>query len=228
MLGLILAASEPIPIEVVGGDGKAFSLFSAVAGSLLVALAAVIAAIVAARTANKRQRAQLDHDTEVRRREHIRDALDDAAEKLYEAFEALAVYELRIGEAEDARKRLETARDESSSEEVLAVATKALDQLQGQIEEVREETTSLLLAVQASEFRLSLRMGGEDPVVEAHLKVKESFRDLRRALDSGWQRSRTDEEIAACEKQGDESNGIYAQFFVAGERWNAANSSPAK
>jgi hypothetical protein len=214
---------RPVAVEVVGGDGKTLHIVLALAGSAFVAIAAIAAAVVAARTANRRQQAQLDHDMEVRRREHIRDALDQAAERLYELFEALAVYELRVEEAEQARSAFRTAEDmQEIDDALLREAETLVDDAHRELETAREESVPKLLAVQASEFRLGLRIGRNHPTSVSYQKAKLGFGELRKALDSGRTRDRSDDENAECAKRDDESNAAYENFFVAAEAWNAA------
>jgi hypothetical protein len=231
MLPLIFAASkvEPIAVEVVGGDGKFLHVLLALGGSAFVATAAIFAAIVAARTANQRQRAQLDHDSEVRRREHIRDALDTAAERLYEAFEALAVYELRIEEGEKARAALKKARDhEATSPDDLDQAKTLVDHIHDQIEEAIQQSASQLLAVQASEFQLKLRIGNDHPIVKAYERAKLGFAEIRKALDNGRIRDRTDGEKSTYEEVDKESATAYSDFLDASEVWNSGTVKAAE
>lgn len=224
MRTLILAArkAEPIAVEVVGGDGTFLHVLLALGGSAFVAIAAIFAAVVAARTANQRQRAQLDHDSEVRRREHIRDALDTAAERLYEAFEALTVYQLRIEEAEKARAALKKARDnETTSPDASDKAKTLVDHMHDEIKEARQQSTPQLLAVQASEFQLKLRIGNDHPIVKAYGSAKLGFAEIRKALDNGRVRDRTDDEKSTYEEVDKESATAYADFLDASEAWNA-------
>jgi hypothetical protein len=224
MRTLVLAVSkaEPIAVEAVGGDGKALHIILTLGGSALVAVAAISAAVVAARTANRRQQAQLDHDIEVRRHEHMRDALDRAAERLYETFEALAVYELRIDEAEKARAELKGAHDrENASPPDLNKTEAQVDHAHDEIEDARQESTPLLLAIQASEFQLRLRIGSDHPTAKTYESAKLSFAGVRRALDNGRIRDRTDDEKSECETLGDESTSAYENFLAAAEAWNS-------
>jgi hypothetical protein len=217
MYTLVLAAGEakPIAVEVVGGDDKALHIILALAGSGFVAVAAISAAVVAARTANRRQQAQLDHDIEVRRHEHMRDALDNAAERLYNAFEALAVYELRIDEAEKARAALKEAQGDEQAQ-----AESQVDTAHAEVEDARHITTPLLLAMQASEFQLKLRIGGDNPTVRAYESAKVSFAAVRNALDKGSVRDRTDDEKSECDALDAESTSAYEEFLAAAEAWN--------
>lgn len=228
MRTLVLAASDArhIAVEVVGGDGKALHIVLALAGSAFVAIAAITAAFVAARTANRRQQAQLDHDIEVRRHEHIRDALDTAAERLYKAFEALAVYELRIDEAERARVELKKARDRrDGNTSDLSQAEAQAGLAHDEVETSRQEATPLLLAMQASEVQLKLRIGGDHPTVETYESAKLSFSEVRGALDKGRFQDRTDDEKAECEALGDESTSAFDKFLTATEAWNSGGDA---
>lgn len=223
-LALAAGKAKPIAVEVVGGDGKALHIILALAGSAFVAIAAVSAAVVAARTANRRQQAQLDHDIEVRRHGYIRDALDTAAERLYKAFEALTVYELRIDEAEKARADSKDLHDrENADESDLKQAEILVDRAHDQIEDARQEATPLLLALQASEFQLKLRIGGGHATVRSYETAKVNFAAARKALDNGRIRDRTDEEKSECEALGDDSTSAFEDFLAAAEAWNSGD-----
>ncbi|MBS1892284.1 MAG: hypothetical protein JST59_13390 [Actinobacteria bacterium] len=94
-----------IPIEVHTAGGK--ELWQELIGPVLLALTAIIAAWIAARTANHRQQEQLAndrhlqadqlaYDREQRNRQHVRDTVDEAVRGVDAALRAMFDYEAKI------------------------------------------------------------------------------------------------------------------------------------
>jgi hypothetical protein len=189
-------------------------------GPALIAAAAVIAATVAARTANSRQREQLAHDRALRAREHIRDTVDAAADRAIAALEAFTDFEVEIDENERIRSEQSEllASEHASLEEKVA----ARKRLRGLVEEsaAAGETASARAAeVIATQARLRLRLGVSDPIVICSKVMAEKFVDLEVKLGAGLDQNRSDEEIASAKEADKVATRAFRQFMSTCEAW---------
>jgi hypothetical protein len=178
-----------LDVHLTGGSAWWFDLL----GPMLLSLTAVAAAIIAARTANKRQEEQLFHDRELqkeqlaydreqRTRQHVRDTIDEAVREWDEAVRAIARYEGRV-EKEDSRLGFSgEVADESLSETARSQAKESLSEELGEIAERKEKAQEFAADLISTELRLILRLGESHPVVEAYEAFRGAYLDRNRLL----------------------------------------------
>jgi hypothetical protein len=203
-------------VELVGGEG----FLAGLGGPALIAGAAVVAAFIAARTANARLREQLAHDLVVRRAEHVRDALDAAVELAHETVKALVDFELIIDDWEDERPQFEAEAlsDEKTTEEqraILAQARKGVDNVMAADKALTERMVEML----ATTTRLRLRLGSSHAIPTLYDELRQGWRELIDVLGNGETARRTKEERDKCEELDAETNQLYEEFHQACERW---------
>lgn len=156
-------------------------------GPILLAGTAIIAAWIAAKTANERQAAQLAHDRELqklqlaydreqRNRQHVRDTIDSAVRSVDAAMRQAAEYEALILTGDE--KRAESRRiadDESMSsadrETAIRRYEKAMDEVGTATLKGFEVSTELM----SESFRLSLRLGVDHPICQSHTEYLTAY-----------------------------------------------------
>jgi hypothetical protein len=184
-------------------DQSTLHLMIALAGPVFVAVAAVTAAAIAARTAGRRQERQLLHDRDIRREEHRRDAVDTAVEIAngvrghYVVFRSIFKSRERLDPEESAEKF------EAASERLSA----AWDEMSEGMEEFLNATV-----------RLQLRFPREHPIIEA----ARALVDLWAALASvtGPLARASDEQSRELLKSADDECGKgYEQFMDTCAAW---------
>src|SRR4051794_15183673 len=172
-----------VKVELVG-EGGLLGVFVSVLGPLLIAGAAVLAALVARKTANERQaeqlahdserqreqlrhdsarqKRQLQHDREMRQREHARGALDSAIEEVRETLDALLDLEHQAKNCEEARQEPENKPSANASE--LMKSSKAF--------------TSKMLEFHGIIARVMVRLGAEEEIPERFQGLFQSWDEL--------------------------------------------------
>jgi hypothetical protein len=218
----VLAAvfNEPVEVQVVGGNSQALEILLTLIAPMLIAGAAVMAARIAAATANKRQREQLAHDLIVRSMQHIRDAIDEAVEIVYEGSKAVADFSISIPLWEVSRPALEAQLvDEEASPEAKKMAKERLMSELGEVTSEHGGTLDQLSELLASSTRLKLRLGSNHEIPKLAESLRRAWAELTALLIKGQTASRTPEEITETEEKEHEADGIYSEFHLACERW---------
>ena len=215
---MILAAHQPLQVEQVGQGFADFLI--GLAGPALISCAAVIAAYIAAKTAYKRQRAQLAHDLTVRSIEHIRDAIDQAVEVVHETSKAFADFRLSIPDWEEKRPGLEAEleADDTSPD----ARQKARDDLVAMLDEVTDEhgaAIDRLVEMVAMETRLKLRLGSNNDIPQLTSSLRAAWQRFAASLMVGQTDFRSSEQIEETEAIEAEADGLYSEFHLACERW---------
>jgi hypothetical protein len=209
----VIAALE---IELVGGQG----FWAGLAAPALIAVAAVAAAIVAARTANRRQQAQLGHDLQVRRDEHVRDALDFAVEQVHDILSAVNRAELDVLELEETRPKLEaTLNSSTASEADKNQAQKGLLELGIAVAEHAQRAHEASLEMIASSIRLNLRLGEDCAVADAHEALSDAWEKQLEALAKGHHENRSKSDLMAYETLDKNATEAYSNFYAACRSW---------
>jgi hypothetical protein len=206
---------QPLEVESVGG-----SFLAGLAGPALVALAAVVAAWIAAKTANRRQKEQLAHDLAVRSLEHIRDAIDVVVVSVHEGTKLVADFCLAIPIWEENRPLLEAALtnndlDPGVREKVHADLVDGLDEVTNEHAAVLDQIADLIGGI----TRLALRLGKLHEVTKRADELREAWTDLAALLILGQGRNRSAAEVARTEAKEADADAAYSQFHLACESW---------
>ncbi len=209
---MLVALTEPVEVHVTGGS-------SALPGQILIAVLAMLAAVLTVWTTNRRQREQLAHDRELRRREHVRDALDAVLELVGEIRSAFGpfVAEVEFVEADRERLLLELQDPEADAQDkqvtaqaimdITAEHRRNFDTAFGKLEEIRGAVTRLMLRLGIDHYIPNQAQA----LVDSWGELKRSFRPLTN--------NRTDEQKGRTEKAQEESAEAYASFMTDCSRW---------
>lgn len=238
----MVGAIEFFGVEWVGDKEPVLFQLAPLLGSIFVAAAAAYAAHLAASTANKRQREQLDrdaerhreqleHDTErqreelahdrnIRKQEHSRDAVDGAVEAVGEAQKAVA-------SAEGGAEWLESHRDEIQPVLVDEEADNdQRDSVETELAEKRLEfrrelidARGKIVAMFPPSVRLGLRLGVTHAITEKFDALSDAWHELLGTLDGVAEHNRSSDEIEATEAAGRKANSCYSALMVACEHW---------
>jgi hypothetical protein len=170
-------------VHLVGGD----PWWHQVIGPALIAVTAVIAAWIAARTANHRQQeqllhdrdlqaAQLAYDREQRNRQHVRDTIDSAVRSLDATMRQSAEYQALIltgDEERDECRRI--ADDEALPDADRAAAIRRYDEAMNEVGAATRKGFDMSTELISESFRLSLRLGIEHPICKGHAAYREAY-----------------------------------------------------
>jgi hypothetical protein len=238
---MFYGAVEVFGIEWVG-DRPLLVQLGPLIGSLFVALVAAYAARLAAKTANDRQREQLEHsvnrqreqlahdserqaeelehDREMRKQEHARGALDSAIELVSEAQDSVAGV---IGNAEWVESQRSeyqaTLEDDEVAEEEKSELLESMSQegagLRGEVLAAK----SKVLEMYGAAVRLKLRLGYGHVIGTTYEKLMYAWIGLLDALDVASGRNRSEEEKAALSTANEEVSGHYSELMVECESW---------
>lgn len=154
-----------------------FAIWNVSGDSAIVGAVAVLAATIAAITAQFRLRAQLEHDSKVRERDATRDALDAVVTEITEAVQPMIL----AGETFRELFRVRTANLKTSREHgAVQIENKA----HAAVQALRDRRSPLM----AASFRLHLRFFDTDPIVGRLADWRTTFDQLaeeyQAALDS--------------------------------------------
>lgn len=208
-----------LKVELVGGDG-ALAIFLAVLGPSLIAGAAVVAALVARRTANERQAEQLRHDTErqqeqlehdserqerqlahdrqVRDREYLFRTVSAAFECLERAKRAIIQTSGWIRSLETVREKIaKTEREGGLPNQSLL---QRLNRYEGEVISAMDEAHPATMAIWSDTALLRLFLGREDDVVVAHIALAEKMRAWYDSVKEGYYGGNRDKEGLAHSK----------------------------
>ena len=205
-----------VEVELVGGE----SFWVGLAGPALIAIAAVIAAIVAARTANQRQAAQLWHDLEARREEHVRDALDLAVEQIPEMLSAVHQTEFAVEGLEARRPDLQaTIEDFSAPEDVQRQAEKALAELKLELASRAKHAHEKSPEMLSASIRLNIRLGDDSELADAHEALFTAWDKQLDSLGSAATENRNNDELASYEDLDANATAAYSAFYAVCRDW---------
>lgn len=194
-----------LEVEIAEGD-RTLDLLIAIGGPVLVLLGAIAAAVIAAKTAGRRQerqlandqlalREQLAHDRKLRYEAHVRDVLDRVVEDVDKALNAHVAF-----------KRATLALERARREE---------EDVAGRFEnwkKRRSESIKALEEVLSDSARLRLRLG-DHPVVAAHLALHAAWMEHENALDEGGDGNRSEEQIERSEQLNEEAGERFAEVM---------------
>jgi hypothetical protein len=214
---LIAAAQAPLEVRVVQED-EALHLLLSIGGPVLIALAAVFAAVIAARTANRRQQKQLDHDFEVRRREYVRHVLDSTVEDAQEMLDSETGLEMAIANLERRRPELLLKIEEGDADEQ---AGAALHSLLVEAREAHAKARDDVLKMHGSGLRLNLALGIRHRISLAYLELRKLTSEALDLLSEGITENRTDEQIEASTSKEAAVGDAFAAFMTLSQNWLA-------
>jgi hypothetical protein len=117
-------------------------------GEVIVAVTAVLAALIAAVTAQIRLRAQLDHDRRMRDRDELRTLLDESAREVHDLYEAISGLE-----------------DEAHAE------VHDLDEFDETMGDAITEASRHLYGLRPANSRLQLRLPPDHEIVQTHGRI---------------------------------------------------------
>jgi hypothetical protein len=163
-------------VHLTGGK----PLWQELAGPVLLAATAIVAAWIAANTANQRQaaqlandrelqKAQLAYDREQRNRQHVRDTIDSAVRSVDAAMRQAMQHEALVligDEKRDESRRILNDESVSSADREAALRRyeEAMDEVATAIQKGFEASSELT----SGSFRLSLRLGPDHPICQSH------------------------------------------------------------
>jgi hypothetical protein len=217
---VILAALE---VETVGGEPEWLHILLAAGGPILIATAAVIAAFVAAKTANTRQREQLAHDLLKRRVDDVRSTLDAAAELALASATVLVDFELAVEnwEEESAAIKTEGANPGLTPDDRAALMVKAAAAKDGFLAANRA-LTETLIEMMGTKVRLQLRLGSGHPIPDLYERLRIEYRRHGDFFSKGVAGGRTDAERKEEEDHQAVRDEVFEGFFSACEEWLAS------
>jgi hypothetical protein len=219
---VIAALTEPVQVQTVGE-----SWVLLLAGPAMVALAAIGAAMVAARTANKRQREQLAHDLVVRREEHTRDAVDGALETVTETVGRVTELESGIRAAESVRPGLEDAARKVSGDDALHEKVLAeLNNVEEKLRSLHREANARLVDMRVHGLRLRLRLES-DRIPSLYKRAADTLDRHREALAPGIERALSDREKDAIKAMDADGTSDVAAVMAACASWFQRDATTA-
>jgi len=159
-----------LQLAVAQGSGEGW--INQNSGSVLVALAAIVAATLAAYTANRRHREQLAHDREMRNRDHTRDTLDAAVEGVSTAIESVSNFAAAVETIGSQLPDLHRETDPNLNDEVPADKIKRLAKIKDELSLARNAAHDARTAMHSSRLRLEIRLSKSHPIVESHNQLQ--------------------------------------------------------
>jgi hypothetical protein len=158
-----------------------------VIGPVLISATAILAAVIAARTANERQAAQLAHDRELqkaqlaydreqRNRQHVRDTIDSAVRSMDAAIRQAAEYQALILTGDEARaESRRIVDDESVPSADREAAIRRYQEAMHQITTSTKRGFVVSTELMSESLRLSLRLGVEHPICKSHTEYHTAY-----------------------------------------------------
>jgi hypothetical protein len=205
-------------------------------GPGMIAITAILAAIIAARTANRRQAAQLQHDRELqselqserlaydreqRDRQHIRDTIDEALRGVDAAIRTLAEYEAKIVVGDDQRSERRRALngEDKASPMQLTEAVKKLQEETADIHTSSQATYDAAIDLTSMNLRLGVRLGKDHPIVKSHQAFRDVYSTRSESLRPLPNRPLTDDDQTQIRSAVDSTNAILTAFFSECRKW---------
>lgn len=212
----MIAALEVKLVE----DDSTLQLIVSLVGPLLITVAAVTAAVIAAKTAGRRQMRELAHDRDIRRDEHRRDALDDSLEVANAVRGTFTDFRPILATAEQRRSDIETALDDV---EKGSAREFELREEMGEVNRsLREEWFKLLAGVEDFKnavVRLQLRFTQEHPVTKGALAFLQAWEGLERALRPLLLRNMNKTVLDDSENANAAAREAYGRFMDTCSAW---------
>jgi hypothetical protein len=207
-----LVISLLVNVHLTGG--KAF--WQELTGPALLAITAIAAAAIAARTANTRQREQLAHDRalqerqlahdrEQRDRQHIRDTIDGAVRGADEAVHMIARFRADVLVNGDRNPRTEKESAELHAD--------------------RDTSYDTYIKLFSENIRLGVRLGLGHPIVGRHDGLIETFVANRDLLSSVFRGPLVERDIAEIGMQSEFLADGVGRFLEECEGWFEASAS---
>lgn len=166
-------------VHLVVAQGSGESWINHNSGSLLVALAAIVAASLAAYTANRRHGEQLAHDREMRNRDHTRDTLDAAVKGVSTAIDSTSNFAAAVETVGPRLPDLHRETDPNLNDKVPADKVEHLAEIKEELSLARNAAHDARTAMHANQLRLEIRLGENHPIVASH-------NQLRTNLSAWW------------------------------------------
>lgn len=243
----MLCAIELFGVEWVGDRDPVLFQLAPLLGSLFVAVVAAYAARLAAITANKRHREQLEHDAERQRKqlahdterqreelahdrdmrslEHARDAVDKAMEladqvhtRIQEVLSSVDPLESHRIEFQETFPHDDVASDRKAAEK------KALRRRENEFREELIDARRGMVEMHSAGFGLSLRLGAAHPLRGKYRDLVTARSELLNALAVSRNRQQDADEKAALKNAHEKANRSYAELIGAGEAWLQSQS----
>ncbi len=190
----MLTVVGSIEVHLTGGS----SWWHELIGPFLLAVTAILAAVIAAKTANKRQGEQLLHDRnlqadrlahdrklqagqlaydrEQHNREHVRDRIDSAVLMVDQAVRTYTEYQREIRHVAALRSTLQAVADNPSAKaEEYEEADSLLQDQIGDLRDVKIRAQTLSAELVSEGVRLSLRLGTNSSIFEAHKSFRQNY-----------------------------------------------------
>lgn len=189
---------KPGAYETFGAQLANESWLTQNGGSLLIAVAAICAALLAAYVSIRNHRQQLDHDREMRDRDNTREAVDSAAADLQACFDLLRSVAARCRLVESRRSEIaELAGNPQATNDEKADAHRRYTLRADEAVEALERSVQTQNSVRTGNLRLSLRLGSDHSITTAHAAAEEALREWRVHLIPLLTTDRTEEERQA-------------------------------
>lgn len=227
-----------LDVHLTGGDPWWYQ----VVGPALIAVTAIAAAWIAARTANHRQqqqleedgrlhakqlahdrelqKAQLAYDREQRDRMDVRVVIDDAIKGVDEALRGIAEYVAAVqvdDETREAHRQMLAAEQVGSQQ-----ALREMQALKGETDELHQLSQGLYdtsIDLTSSGLRLALRLGSDHKIVKAHDAFGAAISEYHEALKPLHHRAITDEDRGLIEAAEQRAGLAVTAVFSECREW---------
>jgi hypothetical protein len=225
-------------VHLVGGD----PWWHQVIGPALIAATAIVAAWIAARTANRRQQQQLSHDLELqkaqlvhdrelqgaqlaydreqRNRQHVRETIDSAVRGLYAAMRQSAEYQgliLTGDEKRDEYRRI--ADDEALSDAKRDAAIHGYKEAMDAVGTATIKGFEVSTELMSESLRLSLRLGVEHPICKRHTAYYNAYGACFEILHNLPTVKMTDEDREKVKTADAAEGAAMREFLSSCRRW---------
>jgi hypothetical protein len=175
-----------------------------------VALAAIGAALLAALVAVLNRRAELQHDREMRNRDHIREIVDLSYVEVGQAIK-------EISELLGVVRGTETWRNQAGPEADDDALIEALDRELG---ERKADTHAAIMNLTTATGRLEMRLGRSHPIAVAHLEVRRAIQDLDNRAPSSLRENRPGNAREADDRVNAKVATAHTEFREACFAWS--------
>jgi hypothetical protein len=179
-------------VELVGGE----SWLSHNLGSLLVGLAAIIAATLAAYVSIRNHKQQLSYDRKIRDRDAIRESIDAAVRGISDLVLQAITLSGNVRTLEETREDFEEV--DVNDADAMARQRALVDQATAPAKATVPVLSAAINTVHADTIHLSIRLGDKHPVPKSQVKTREALKSWVLLLNLGLGRNRTEEELKAA------------------------------
>jgi ABC-type nickel/cobalt efflux system permease component RcnA len=200
-------------VELVGGE----SWWSHNAGSILVGIAAIIAAGLAAYVSVRNHKQQLAHDRDVRDRDATRESIDQAVRGISLLILQGVILSGHVRTLEVAREGLDAIDPDNA--DALARQRAQIDSVGKAVQEIIPSISSATNTVHADTIHLSIRLGRRHPVAVAQSTTREALKSWVLLLNKGLGQNRSEEERTAADQGQKEIGKARNDFESACFAW---------